>query len=172
MNSIIHTARQRKVVTIIVVGLLVCVVAYGYRCVGRKICGATILDQTVRSEASIVAPNGVKLSLEIADTPESREQGLSDRNGIHDNDGMLFVFDEPGKYAFWMKDMYFPIDMVWVNEDGVVVHVENNVSPDTYFLSKPPRVFVNGPQASYVLELKAGEAEKDGMYLGTHLIFE
>jgi uncharacterized membrane protein (UPF0127 family) len=167
MNSVIRRARQRKVLAIAAVGVVLVFLAYAYRCVDRKNCSMTFVDQLVRHEATITAPSGTKLSLEVADTQESREQGLSGRAGIEGNDGMLFIFDGPGRYGFWMKDMHFAIDMVWVNKEGVVVYVEENISPDTYFNMNPPRVYMNGPAASYVLELKPGEAQKDGMYLGT-----
>lgn len=80
---------------------------------------------------------------------------------------MLFVFDVPGKYGFWMKDMRFPIDMVWISQDGTVVHIEREVSPSTYFDFNPPKTFVNTPDAKYVLEMASGTSEKYGLYLGT-----
>jgi uncharacterized membrane protein (UPF0127 family) len=172
MNTIIRRAREKRLIAIIAVGILLVFVAYAYRCANRKTCGLTIIDQVVRTEVTVIAPNGNKLAFEVADTAEAREQGLSGRTGIQGNDGMLFVFDEPGRYGFWMKDMQFAIDMVWVNDDGIVVYAEENVSPDTYFKVHPPKVYMNGPAASYVLELKPGEAVKNGMYLGSKVAIQ
>jgi uncharacterized membrane protein (UPF0127 family) len=75
---------------------------------------------------------------------------------------MLFIFDKPGKYGFWMKDMLFSIDMVWVSEDGLVVNVERNVTPESY-----PKAFINTIDAKYVLEVDKGSAATYGMYIGS-----
>lgn len=169
MNSILHTARQRKVATIIVVGCFLALLSYGYKCIGQKVCGTPRIDQVVRGSSTAVMPNGDSVMLEIADTPESHELGLSGRTGMREGNGLLFVFDAPGKYAFWMKDMQFAIDMIWMDENGTVVNVENNVTPESYTENNPPKVFVNNPAALYVLELKAGDAARYGVYLGTKI---
>jgi uncharacterized membrane protein (UPF0127 family) len=61
-----------------------------------------------------------------------------------------------------MKDMKFSLDIVWINQNGVVVWVERNVTPESY-----PSVFMNQADASYVLEMSAGLSEEFGVYLGT-----
>jgi uncharacterized membrane protein (UPF0127 family) len=166
MKHIIHTAQEKRAITIVIVLAALVALAYGYRCEGEKVCGSTLVNQIVRSGATITMPNGNVLDVEVADTGASRELGLSGRKVISPTDGLLFVFDQPGRYGFWMKDMKFPIDIVWINEDGVVVHAEREVSPDTYFNYNPPKTFINGPEASYVLELASGQSEKLGLYLG------
>jgi uncharacterized protein len=151
--------------------ILLLFLAYGYRCGLQKVCGTGFIEKTVRAEKVITLPQG-KIQAEVADTPASREQGLSGRSELQENDGMLFVFDMPGKYGFWMKDMNFPIDMVWISQDGYVVHIEREVSPSTYFDSNPPQAFVNTPDAKYVLEIASGASEKYGLYLGTSVEIE
>jgi uncharacterized membrane protein (UPF0127 family) len=172
MNRIIHTARQKRALTITLVALALIALAYGYRCGEEKVCGSTLANQLVRSGAVITMPNGTMLSVEVADTPASRELGLSGRKSISDDDGLLFVFDRPGRYGFWMKDMKFPIDMVWINKDGVVVYAEREIGPDTYFNYNPPKTFINGPEALYVLEVASGQSEKLGLYLGSKVKIE
>lgn len=172
MNRIIYKAQQRKVITVVLVAVALVIVAYGYRCGGEKVCGSTLVNKIVRSGATITTPNGRVISVEVADTPASRELGLSGRKGIDKDNGMLFVFEKSGRLGFWMKDMEFPIDIVWINEDGVVVHAEREVGPDTYFNYNPPKTFVNGPEALYVLELASGESEKLGLYLGTKVVIQ
>lgn len=169
MNSLIYTARKKKVIAVAIVGVLLVVLSYGYRCALQKVCGHNAIDHLVRSSASAEMPNGNMVFLEVANTPESRELGLSRRTSLAVDEGMLFVFDELGHYAFWMKDMEFPIDIIWLDQDGIVVNVENNATPASYFETKPPKVFINRPSALYVLELKAGEASEDGVYLGTKI---
>jgi len=60
---------------------------------------------------------GQNIKVDLALTPETQEKGLSGRSGLKDDEGMLFVFEKPDKYSFWMKDMNFPIDIIWMGED-------------------------------------------------------
>ena len=107
------------------------------------------------------------IKAEVVDTPEEKAQGLSDRPCIEADRGMLFVFDKPGQYPFWMKDMKFPIDIVWISSDKKVVKVEANVSPSTY-----PMLFKNDNElAQYVLELQAIRAKDLNIELGTPVNF-
>ncbi|MDO8575927.1 MAG: DUF192 domain-containing protein, partial [bacterium] len=77
------------------------------------------------------------------------------------DEGMLFVSPEDGGHAFWMKDMLFPIDILWISADGRVVYMAENVSPDTY-----PQSFRPDAPARYVLELPAGYAGAHGVSVG------
>ena len=69
---------------------------------------------------------GQVIKVELAITPEARARGLSGRQGLTQDEGMLFVFDTPGKYPFWMKDMNFAIDMIWISEDSKVVYIKKD----------------------------------------------
>src|SRR3989338_1806519 len=79
------------------------------------------------------------------------QQSLSGRSGLAEGEGMLFVFPQDGKYGFWMKDMRFSIDILWLNASGMVVYMAQNVSPDSF-----PKSFESDVPARYVLELPAG----------------
>lgn len=103
-------------------------------------------------------------AIELADTPALRTLGLSGREEVPDDYGMLFIFDEDGKHSFWMKDMRVSIDIIWIAADGRIVHIEKEVSPDTY-----PAVFVPETPARYALETRAGYAEDHGWGIGTEL---
>lgn len=142
--------------------------AYGYTCGVQEVCGLAVVEKVVRSGKEISLPKGTVYA-EVVDTQAARVQGLSGRSGLSEDEGMLFIFDHPGKYGFWMKDMLFAIDIVWVSEDLTVVHVEHNATPSSYFATNPPQTFVNTPDAKYVLELASGQAEKFGVYLGTKI---
>lgn len=161
-----HLFRRNRVVWITVAVLAVALLPVGYRCAIQKTCRVGTLEKAVRSEASVQLPLGT-IYAEVVDTPASRAQGLSGRRGLGEKEGMLFIFDHPGRYGFWMKDMLFPIDIIWINTDGVVVHVERNVSPSSYAVTNPPQTFINEPDARYVLEVAAGQADKLGAHLGT-----
>lgn len=158
-------SRKQKESAAALAVLLVLLLAYGYQCGWNKVCGAGNIERMVRSGKEIMLPHG-KVYAEVADTLPARERGLSGRNGLGADEGLLFVFDKPGRYGFWMKDMLFPIDIIWISENGIVVHIEQNISPETYFKNKPPQTFINQVDAKYVLELAAHQAEKYGVYLG------
>ena len=108
---------------------------------------------------------GVSVAVDVADTESSREQGLSGRSDLPGGKGMLFVFDSDGLWGIWMKDMRFPIDIVWADVDGKVITVANNVAPETY-----PEVFSPSSPARYVLELLAGFAAAQGIVEGSQIV--
>lgn len=104
------------------------------------------------------------INIQIADTPEEREQGLSDRPSLADTEGLLFVFDTPSNYGFWMKDMNFPIDIIWIREEGTIVGVERAVSPHTY-----PEIFYPPEPVKFVLEVTSGFADRHSVSAGQRL---
>lgn len=157
--------KGHKNIAYVSISMLLIFVALVYlpRCATAEVCGNSTIDGLVRKHATITTPKGT-IDAEVADTPEARELGLSGRKGIALTKGMLFVFPNSSRYGFWMKDMLFPIDMVWVNKDGIVVHTVENAKPDDY-----PAKYVNSADALYVLELGAGQAQANGIYLGVEL---
>lgn len=104
--------------------------------------------------------------LEVADTVKTQSKGLSGRKSMPRNEGMLFVFPREGKQCFWMKDMHFSLDMIWLNEHQKVVSIDRNVSPGTY-----PQQFCGDASTMYVIELNAGQASKEGIVRGDTLNF-
>lgn len=87
----------------------------------------------------------------VSDTMALREQGLSGRASLDADQAMLFVFDRPDLVGFWMKDMKFSIDMLWVDKNLKVVSFQTDVSPDTY-----PKTFYPRDLSKYVIEFPAG----------------
>lgn len=112
----------------------------------------------------VVTVAGREVRVDIADTPEKREQGLSGRSLLTPDTGMLFVFPQEGRYGFWMKDMRFAIDIVWIGSDGRVVSIAQGVSPDTY-----PQSFISSEPARYVLELPAGFSDRYDLRVGDRI---
>ena len=92
----------------------------------------------------------IKIKVEIVDTVESRALGLSGREELKDGNGMLFVFDDVGKYNFWMKNMNFPIDIIWLGEDERVIYIKKMYHAETY-----PNTFGGDEYSKYVLEVPA-----------------
>lgn len=105
-----------------------------------------------------------QLKTEIVSTYFQEQTGLSGRACIAQDQAMLFDFGSLGYYPIWMKNMHFPVDMVWVNNDKQVVKLETNVFPFSY-----PKKFVNTQLARYVLELKSGQIRSLGIEEGTIL---
>ena len=99
---------------------------------------------------------GVRLKVQIADTPQLRERGLSGRSSSAPFDGMLFVFDEPS--TLWMKGMLFPIDIIWITPDGRVADITEDAQPDSY-----PQKFHSISVAQYAVEVPSG-------FIGQHRI--
>jgi uncharacterized membrane protein (UPF0127 family) len=128
--------------------------------------GAALPADTRTAEVYMGAPvvkiGDTTIRVDISDTPALREKGLSGRESIEDGNGMLFVFEKPGMYGFWMKDMNFPIDIVWINSDNEVIGVEDSLSPDTY-----PKPFFPIEAVKYVLELPAGYSSQHGIKAGS-----
>lgn len=103
--------------------------------------------------------------LEVADTEAEHIKGLSERNGLPQNQGMLFVFRQTEEQCFWMKDMRFNLDIIWTDEHKRITKIEKSVSPDTY-----PDSFC-ADNTKYVLEFNRGFADKYGLKTGTKLQF-
>ncbi|MSU45346.1 MAG: DUF192 domain-containing protein, partial [Candidatus Zambryskibacteria bacterium] len=80
--------------------------------------------------------------------------------------GMLFVFEKEGKYVFWMKDMLFPIDIIWIDKNFTVNHIETDLSRETY-----PKFFYPKDNILYVLEVLAGQASSSKINIGDTVKF-
>lgn len=103
----------------------------------------------------------------IADTPALRERGLSGTSSLPKGMGKLFIFEHPDTYGFWMKDMHYPIDIVWIDTGWKVIGVAARVLPESY-----PEVVYPPSEVLYVLELNAGEASGDNFKPGALLDFK
>jgi len=99
--------------------------------------------------------------VETAMTPAEWERGLSGHAPLAQDVGMLFIFDKPDNYGFWMQKMNFPLDIIWISPDFHIVHIEKNLSPETY-----PTVYYPNALAKYVLEISAGETDKNNIKIG------
>ncbi|HEY4480168.1 MAG TPA: DUF192 domain-containing protein [Candidatus Paceibacterota bacterium] len=115
----------------------------------------------------IVKIGNKTLNLEIADMGEERVRGLSGRESLPANTGLLFVFEKEEKHGIWMKDMNFPIDIAWLDKNKQIIHIEHNVSPDTY-----PKIFTSNAPALYILEVNASFFEKSNIKIGDTAKFD
>lgn len=100
------------------------------------------------------------LRVELAKSEEEKIRGLSGRETLEEDKGMFFIFDKPGFYSFWMKDMLFPIDIIWIDENYRIVDITENALPESF-----PATFQPKTPAKFVLEVNAGWAEKNDIQI-------
>ena len=110
---------------------------------------------------------GFKVLLALAATDEQRIRGLSGLEKLNENEGMLFLFDKPSKQGFWMNEMKFPIDILWLNSDSRVVHIEKNLEPCIIFVAC--HVYTPQVDSLYVLELRSGFTNDHSIQNGTRI---
>ncbi len=109
----------------------------------------------------------VTLTAEVAASQSEKYKGLSGRTCIDEDRAMLFDYDSPGNYCFVMRDMNFPIDMVWLDEGRKVITIKDNAIPENY----PAESYCPDGQAKYIVEVAAGLANKLGWSAGKQFEF-
>ncbi len=106
-----------------------------------------------------VTIGGQTFQVEVASTDAQKAQGLSGRNNLAKNAGMLFVFDSPSQPDFWMKDMNFPLDFVWIS-GGRITGINRNVpAPQSGTAAKNLPTYAAPGLVDYVLEVNAGAGQ-------------
>lgn len=117
---------------------------------------------------TVVLPDGSTVQIELATDDDTRAQGLMFRDRVPEGTGMLFLFPEAGDFPFWMKNTLVPLDMIWIDDQRRVVHVEHDVPPCK---ADPCPSYPPHAVAKYVLELGAGQAAKHRVANGSTLKF-
>ena len=135
-------------------------------------------DQKVYSQTntnhtfpSYVKIKGLIIHVDLAITPDQQEKGLSIKNNLSNNQGMLFPFNTPGDYSFWMKDMKFPLDIIWINSNNKIVHIEKNLQPCVFILLCPTYSPPANSNTKYVLEVNADYTTKNNINVGDKVSF-
>jgi uncharacterized membrane protein (UPF0127 family) len=99
------------------------------------------------------------VEVELAMTQEEMATGLMNRTNLPEYNGMLFIFDKEYIRKFWMKNVIIPLDIIWLDERGIIVHIDKNMMPcDEYCKSFGPEL-----SAKFVLEV-------NGLYTDRHNI--
>lgn len=120
----------------------------------------------VDREVKVVMIANKDVYVEVADDDLSRQKGLSGKTGLGDNEGMLFVFPSQDiRPRFWMKDMFIPIDIVWIN-DGKIVQIDRDVQPEPGVEDNDLAFYMPSDPIDYVLEVNAGFCEKNLIEVG------
>jgi hypothetical protein len=110
------------------------------------------------SQLTIVSQTEITtLTVEIAKTENERQHGLMNRRDLPENNGMLFVFQQPDIKTFWMKNTLIPLDMIFIADNHKIIHIEKNVPPCQ---SDPCPVYSSGKPVLYVLEVNGGFTDR------------
>ena len=107
-----------------------------------------------------------EVNAEILNTHTERVRGLSGREKLESDNVLLFVFEEEDFHSIWMKDMNFPIDIIWLDTNLEIIHIEERVSPDTY-----PKVFYPSTKSLYVIETVSNFVLEHGIKIGDKVSF-
>ena len=117
---------------------------------------------------TVTTASGKIVRVRVATTPKQRELGLSYFESLQNDEGMLFVFENSGRYPFWMKGMNFPLDIIWLKSAAQgyygIVHVAKNAQPSSY-----PDVIDPKVDADAVLEIPGGLSDSFGIKEGSVL---
>lgn len=107
--------------------------------------------------------NTTTFNVEISDTPELRSLGLSSRKNLNADEGMLFIFPTAGFYSFWMKDMNFSLDFVWINGEKIIDLTENVPFPQS---TEKLSTYTSRFPADKILEIQSGAIKKNNIKVG------
>jgi uncharacterized protein len=130
--------------------------------VGFFVFAATILYYSKNPLGLKIKIRDQVFQVDVAVTPEEHIKGLSGRKNMPSDRGMLFVYDTRQQYSFWMKDMNFPLDILWI-DDKTIVDISKNIPVQTGY---PLPTYTPLKPVSRVLELNAGIADKYGFQIG------
>lgn len=119
---------------------------------------------------TVITVNGLELAADIAETNDQRTLGLAVKDTLNENEAMLFVFSTERAHSFWMKNMKFPIDIIWLDADKEVVHIENSLVP--CLPDSSCQTYEPNADSLYVLETVAGFAQKYNVTEGTLVGFD
>ncbi len=127
--------------------------------------------QTVAKKTKLRFKRGKPITVDVVDTPMSREVGLMCRTRLPRDYGMLFVFPQEMSLNFWMKNTLVSLDIVWIGADKKITVIHDRMKKST--VSTPDeKVAVAGGRGQYVLELPAGMARRRGLNVGDRLTFD
>lgn len=124
--------------------------------------GLLYLNMQMSADGSTLSLRGQTYQTSIMQTDSERARGLSGTPSLAPNHSMLFVFPGDGKWGIWMKDMNYPIDIVWLDKNEKVTHLEKNARPSSY----PDTIFTPNKDSRYVIEFANGTIERTGITIG------
>ena len=117
-----------------------------------------------------VTGKSFELNADVPVTNDLMAKGLAVKNQLKENEAMLFIFEDPAKYSFWMKDMKFPIDIIWLDGNGKAVHIEHSLQPCVSASICPN--YTPNIDSQYVLETVTGFTQRHNISVGNNIELE
>ena len=161
MIATLHKTRQTRVLNIISIlatGALLLVLLLHFK-IGQS-------SDIPKGYDAVISIGSTEIPVTIADTLAEQEQGLSGTESLESNAGKLFVFNTPGSYGFWMKDMNYAIDIIWIDEYLKIVDISKDLTPQTY-----PTIFYPPKDIKYVLEVNSGFSTRNNISINQLMKF-
>ena len=140
-----------------------------YSLAGLVACATAALTNAAPSVIPLTLPSGKVLQVEVMVKDEDRQMGLMFRPSLPENRGMLFRFAGPDFHGIWMKNCKFPIDILWLDAERKIVHVQEAAPPCT---KEPCAIYSPLHRAVYVVELNFGQARREKAVVGQTVIFD
>ena len=119
-------------------------------------CTVTTADSFTQAQTTIQFSNAAQTQVQVyvADTPAEWKTGLGNISALAANEGMLFIFPTPGEYSFWMKDVEYPLDLIWLLDDTIVAitpHIQPQPQTTLYYPPTPVNQVIEVP-AGFIAE--------------------
>jgi len=151
----VHSRKKNSKKTFLIIGLVIALVVF-------IVIGISLIqkNKTVLPKDMGIQIKGNNYYLEIARTDQEQKVGLSNRDTLCSNCGMLFIFDKEDEHSLWMKDTYIPLDMIWLNAQHKIVKIITAIDTDSEV------IYTNQNPAKYVIELPANEVFKLNLQIG------
>ncbi len=127
--------------------------------------------KNIRYDAKIKIASS-EINVQLAKTPEEKSKGLSGKNKLAGNEGMLFSFPQKTYPIFWMKDMKFNIDLLWINDDKVLGIEKNMPAPLAGTEDKDLLIYSSAEPVNRVLEINGGLVDQYGLKVGDSLEYQ
>lgn len=133
---------------------------------------ASIAQRQIEEGKTRVKVRNLDIVAEIAASDKDKKKGLADRDSLAISEGMLFVYDKSGIYTFWMKDVKFPIDIVWISRDKKIVDIVSSAEPEPDKDDEDLKRYRPDGESQYILEINAGLAGANGLAIGDEVNFD
>ena len=140
--------------------------------------GGRAAGQWAAPRVTVVFADKTAVRVEVADTPATRQRGLMFRQSLAQNEGMLFVFERPGSYPFWMQNCLIALDIIWLDAEARVVSIAHSVPPCRLANCSPPcgsydcPTYPHDGQALYVVEVASGFATQHQVKVGDRIVLQ
>lgn len=130
----------------------------------KNITGPSTFGQRAPQNSIII--RGIKINVELADTTDKRRKGLGGRESLASDSGMLFIFEKEGVQTFWMKELKFPLDFIWIRSNKIVDITKNALPPALGVEDSELPIYVPREPVTKVLEVNGGFVDANGIKVG------